>query len=157
MMKLAEALVLRADCQRRIAQLKQRLDRVVKVQEGEQPVENPTELFVELDRTMEELASWIKKINKTNSHTVFADGKSLADVLVERDSMMQKRKILDELLETASIRQERYSRSEVKFLTVIEVPTLQKQMDELAKNYRELDFRIQEKNWTIDLIEDAPK
>ncbi|SMF92431.1 hypothetical protein SAMN05661091_5820 [Paenibacillus uliginis N3/975] len=156
-MKLAEALVLRADCQRRIAQLKQRLDRVVKVQEGEQPVENPTELFVELDRTMEELASWIKKINKTNSHTVFADGKSLADVLVERDSMMQKRKILDELLETASIRQERYSRSEVKFLTVIEVPTLQKQMDELAKNYRELDFRIQEKNWTIDLIEDAPK
>ncbi|UNK18653.1 DIP1984 family protein [Paenibacillus sp. N3/727] len=157
MMKLAEALVLRADCQRRIAQLKQRLDRVVKVQEGEQPVENPTELFVELDRTMEELSSWIKKINKTNSHTVFADGKNLADVLVERDSMMQKRKILDELLETASIRQERYSRSEVKFLTVIEVPTLQKQMDELAKNYRELDFRIQEKNWTIDLIEDVPK
>ncbi|MGM1048982.1 MAG: DIP1984 family protein [Bacillota bacterium] len=153
-MKLAEALVLRADCQRRIAQLKQRLDRVVKVQEGEQPVENPAELFVELDRTMEELVSWIKKINKTNSHTVFTDGKSLADVLVERDSMMQKRKILDELLETASIRQDRYTRSEVKFHTVIEVPTFQKQMDELAKNYRELDFRIQEKNWTIDLIED---
>lgn len=156
-MKLAEALVLRADCQRRIAQLKQRLERVVKVQEGEQPVENPTELFVELDRTMEELASWIKKINKTNSHTVFADGKSLADVLVERDSMMQKRKILNELLDSASIRQDRYMRSEVKFITVVEVPTLQKQVDELAKNYRELDFRIQEKNWTIDLIEDNPQ
>lgn len=154
MMKLAEALVLRADCQRKIAQLKQRLERVVKVQEGELPAENPDELFVELDRTTEELTHWIKKINKTNSLTVFGDGKSLADVLVERDSMMQKRKILNDLLETASIRQDRFTRSEVKFQTVIEVPALQKQMDELAKNYRELDFRIQEKNWTIDVIED---
>lgn len=153
-MKLAEALVLRADCQRRIAQLKQRLERVVKVQEGEQPAENPTDLLIELDRTMEELTSWIKKINKTNSLTVFTEGKSLADVLAERDRMMQKRKILNELLDTASIRQDRYSRSEVKFHTVIEVPHLQKQVDELAKSYRELDFRIQEKNWTIDVIED---
>jgi len=36
-MKLAEALVLRADCQRKAAQLQQRLERVVKVQEGEPP------------------------------------------------------------------------------------------------------------------------
>ena len=40
-MKLAEALVLRADCQRKVAQLKQRLERVMKVQEGEQPAEQP--------------------------------------------------------------------------------------------------------------------
>ncbi|WP_106769375.1 DIP1984 family protein [Paenibacillus faecalis] len=153
-MKLAEALVLRADCQRRIAQLKVRLERVAKVQEGEQPAENPEDLLVELDRTMEELTGWIKKINKTNSQTILADGKSLADVLVERDNIMQKRKILNELLESASIRQDRYMRSEVKFVTIIEVKALQKQVDELAKNYRELDFRIQEKNWTTDLIED---
>lgn len=35
-MKLAEALVNRSDLTRKIAQLKQRLDRVVKVQEGEE-------------------------------------------------------------------------------------------------------------------------
>lgn len=153
-MKLAEALVLRADCQRRIAQLKQRLERVVKVQEGEQPAEDPAELLVELERTMEEFTSLIQKINKTNSHTLYSDGKSLADVLAERDNMMQKRKILNDLLELASIRQDRYSRAEVKFHTVIEVKDLQKQVDELSKDYRELDFRIQEKNWTTDIIED---
>ena len=36
-MKLAEALIQRADCQKRIAQLRQRLTRSAKVQEGEQP------------------------------------------------------------------------------------------------------------------------
>ena len=40
-MKLAEALILRADCQRHIEQLKQRLLRNVKVQEGDKPSEDP--------------------------------------------------------------------------------------------------------------------
>ncbi|WP_240903672.1 DIP1984 family protein [Chengkuizengella sediminis] len=37
-MKLAEALILRADLQRKISELRQRLDRVVKVQEDEETV-----------------------------------------------------------------------------------------------------------------------
>ncbi|NOU89162.1 hypothetical protein GC102_25930 [Paenibacillus sp. LMG 31460] len=151
-MKLAEALVLRADAQRKVAQLKQRLERVVKVQEGEEPVEQPGFLFEELNRTIEELTSWVKKINKTNSLTSFDTNMSIADALAERDKLMQKRNILNDILEAATIKQDRFSRSEVKFYRSIEVNEVQKQLDDLSKSYRELDFKIQEKNWTVEVI-----
>jgi hypothetical protein len=44
-MKLAEALILRADSQKRVEQLRQRLTRAARVQEGENPPENPQELM----------------------------------------------------------------------------------------------------------------
>src|SRR5437868_15491169 len=71
-MKLAEALILRADCQKRIAQLKARLLVNAKVQEGDAPAGTPQELIAELDRVSTELLSLIKRINRTNSATAFA-------------------------------------------------------------------------------------
>lgn len=153
-MKLAEALVLRADCQRKVAQLKQRLERVMKVQEGEQPAEQPDVLLAELTKTLDELVVWIKKINKTNSLSPFDQDRSLSDALAERDGLMQQRNILHDLLEAAAIKQDRFSRSEVKFYRTMDVNVLQKNADELSKRYRELDFKVQEKNWSIELIED---
>jgi hypothetical protein len=44
-MKLSEALILRADCQKRIQQLRERLERSAKVQEGETPFEEPQALI----------------------------------------------------------------------------------------------------------------
>ena len=48
-MKLAEALSIRKDLQKRIQQLGQRIQNNVKVQEGDEPSEHPTELMKELD------------------------------------------------------------------------------------------------------------
>ncbi|WP_438434932.1 DIP1984 family protein [Gorillibacterium sp. sgz500922] len=152
-MKVAEALVLRADHQRKVAQLKQRLERVVKVQEGETPAEDPQVLLAELEQTLTELTGLIRKINKTNTRTPFAGDLTISDALAERDRMMQHRKLLTDLLEEASIKQDRFSRSEVKYERTIDVGKLQAQIDELSKAYRELDFRIQEMNWTTDLLE----
>lgn len=152
-MRLAEALVTRADCQRKVAQIKQRLGRVIKVQEGDKPSESPTELLEELRRSLDELAVWVKKINKTNALSAFDTSISLAEALAERDRIMQHRNILNELLSEASIKQERYSRQEVKFYTTIEIADLQKEVDELSRKYRELDFKIQEKNWSTDLLD----
>lgn len=89
-MRLAEALVLRADEQKKIAQLKQRLERVVKVQEGEQPAEDPQLLMIDLENTIRSLTVLVKKINKTNAQTDFTAGVTLADALAERDGIMQK-------------------------------------------------------------------
>ncbi|WP_234410570.1 DIP1984 family protein [Caldalkalibacillus mannanilyticus] len=86
-MKLAEALVLRVDCQRRISQLRERLARIVKVQEGDEPAENPDLLLDELNETINELTGLIVSINKTNSLTKFDENRSIADVLAERDSI----------------------------------------------------------------------
>lgn len=152
-MKLAEALIMRADCQKRIDQLKQRLVRSAKVQDGEKPPENPKQLLEELERTIAEFSGLIKKINKTNSLTVFQDGKTLTDALAERDTISLKRGILNDLNQAASIKQDRYSKSEVKFISTINIAEIQKQVDDLSKNYRELDSKIQEKNWMVELIE----
>lgn len=153
-MKLAEALVRRADAQKKIAQLRQRLERVVKVQEGEVPAEDPKVLIAELEQTLNEQTAWIRKINKTNALTSFNNELSISDALAERDQLMQHRKLLSDLLEHASIKQDRFSRSEVKYQRTVDVAQIQAQVDELSKAYREFDFRIQETNWKIDLIEE---
>ncbi|OMF01015.1 DIP1984 family protein [Paenibacillus sp. FSL H7-0942] len=153
-MRLAEALVLRADEQKKIAQLKQRLERVVKVQEGEQPAEDPQLLMIDLENTIRSLTVLVKKINKTNAQTDFTAGVTLADALAERDGIMQERASFNEVLQHASIRQDRYSRSEVKYERTVNIADIQQKVDSLSKSYRELDFKIQEKNWTIDLIEE---
>ena len=78
-MKLAEALILRADCQKRIAQLKSRLLVNAKVQEGDAPAETPQELIAELGRVSNELLDLIKRINRTNSATAFAGRGTISD------------------------------------------------------------------------------
>jgi len=151
-MKLAEALILRADCQKRFEQLKARLLRSAKVQEGEDPAENPAELLVELEHVSNQLVDLIKRINTTNSNTLFANDQTISDVLAERDVLVLKRSAYNDLASTAALRQDRFTRSEVKYISTINVAETQKRADELAKNYRELDARIQEVNWQTELV-----
>ena len=66
-MKLAEALVARADAQRRLAQLQERLHRVVLVQEGVEPGEDPQELLEEAERVIDQLEGLIRRINATKT------------------------------------------------------------------------------------------
>jgi len=50
-MKIAEALALRADLQSRLEQLKQRLVKNARIQEGDAPAEDPVELQSELEKS----------------------------------------------------------------------------------------------------------
>ena len=81
-MKLAEALNQRADLQKRIAQLRERLANNVKVQEGDQPAEKPEDLFQELGGSLKLLKDLIVSINRTNQETVW-EGKTLT-ILIQR-------------------------------------------------------------------------
>lgn len=104
-----------------------------------------------MDRLSGELVSLIRRINRTNSATPFEDETTLSDVLAERDVLGLKRGLLADVAQAASVRQDRYSRSEVKFITSIDVRDLQRQVDGLSAQYRQLDARIQEKNWQTSL------
>ena len=152
-MKLAEALILRADCQKRITQLQGRLHNNAKVQEGDRPSETPQDLLAELGRASSELLDLIKRINKTNSATVFAGRGTISDVLAERDVLRIQRSVYADLAQAGAITQDRYTRSEVRYISTINVAEIQKRADELAKNYRDLDARIQELNWQTELVE----
>ncbi|MGI4790631.1 MAG: DIP1984 family protein, partial [Janthinobacterium lividum] len=136
-MKLAEALILRADRQKRLEQLKQRVIGSAKVQEGDEPPENPQELIEEIERVTDELLGLIQRINRTNTLTDVTSGKSLSDILAERDVLMTRRTIYADLAKSASVVQARTSRSEVKFKSTGSVPDVQKRVDDLSKTYRE--------------------
>jgi hypothetical protein len=151
-MKLAEALAERSDCQNRIEELKKRLVRSARVQEGDQPAEDTTELLAETERTFVRLVELVSAINRTNSKTVFDGDRSISDAIAERDVVGKRRDFLAGIAEAASTRQDRYSKSEVRFVATVSVGKLQTEVDQLAKRYRELDTRLQELNWKIELI-----
>lgn len=100
-MKLAEALNIRADLNKKILQLKERLLRNAKVQDGEEPSENPETLLLELNSNLLELETFIKKINKTNSRTFYKD-KTITDLIAERDILALNISIKRDFLKEAS-------------------------------------------------------
>ena len=69
-MKLAEALQERADLDRRVQQLQQRLENNAMVQEGESPAEDPAELLAELDGCIGALEQIVARINLTDRKSV---------------------------------------------------------------------------------------
>lgn len=151
-MKLAEALIERSDLQKRLALLEGRLKRSSRVQEGDEPPESPELLLTELDELSNSLEDLIRRINRTNVLTAINQD-SLADLIVRRDGIAKKKGILLNVIESASIMQERYSQTEVRYLNTISVPDLQRRFDALAREYRLLDTEIQRRNWLTELLE----
>ncbi|PYZ97501.1 hypothetical protein CR205_02585 [Alteribacter lacisalsi] len=152
-MKLAEALIERADLQKRAEHLKRRMLTNAKVQEDERPAEDPKELAKELLLVMKRLTTLVKQISRTNHETPFNKEWSLGDALIERDMTGKEREMYSELAAEASLKQDRYSRTEIKYVTPFNVRDLQKKVDELSKRYREVDTSIQELNWRTELKE----
>ena len=151
-MKVAEALALRADLQRRLEQLKQRLVKNARVQEGDQPAELPDQLQTEFERCAAELYSLIRRINQTNASSQLGTG-TLADALAERDVLKIRLYAYRELAAAASTTQTRTTRSEVKFVSTVSIAAVQRKADDLAKELRELDTRIQEADWKANLLD----
>ncbi|WP_103582348.1 DIP1984 family protein [Campylobacter concisus] len=151
-MKLAQALILRADTQKRLEQLKGRLLDNAKMQENERPSEDPKLLLKELDGLSDELFRLILAINLTNSSAKF-EGVSLTEMIAKKDTLSQKVSVLREFAKSASQKVDLYSNSEIKILSSVDVAMLQKQIDELSKEIRELDMKLQEANWQVDLVE----
>ena len=151
-MKLANALSQRSELQTRIHQLESRLNNNAQVQEGEQPAEDPAELLKELEADYARLEELISAINRTNNSTAVGDGTTLSDLLARRDCLKGKLSVLRGFLNNASALVRRHSASEIKIKSTVNVRQLQKQVDGLSKDLRELEETIQEKNWTTELL-----
>lgn len=151
-MKLAEALQERADINRDIEQLRNRLKNNVLVQEGEKPAEEPEKLKRELDASMERLAYLIARINQTNCETR-VDGKTLTELIAEKDTLSQKIHVYKEIVGAASQASYRVRGAEIKIKAAISVVSWQSEIDRMAKQLRLLDNKLQQSNWTADLIE----
>ena len=151
-MKLAEALITRADLQKYVEQLKSRLLDNLKAQEGDQPAEQPTALLTELNNVLPQLESLIVRINLTNTRTMIED-KTMTRLLAEKDILKKKLEIYRSAYSKAIIRNERYSRNEIRFVSTMDAESLQKKIDAMSKQYRELDMKIQQANWSTELAD----
>lgn len=151
-MKLAEALSMRSDLNTRLYQLQIRLNNNSRIQEGEEPSEDPQALLAELDEVASRLEDLIARINLTNSRTVSSDGSTLTQLIARRDVLTRKSEILRSFLDEASCKVGRGSASEIRVISTVDVRSLRKKADSLSEEVRITDTRIQELNWTIELI-----
>lgn len=151
-MKLAEALQERADLNRRIEQLRYRLNNNVLVQEGEKPLEDPAALLEELESSFTRLEWLIARINLTNC-AVKVEGRSLTELIARRDVLSLRAEAYRRLVEEASQNTHRATRTEIKILSAVDVPALQRQADDASRELRLLDNTLQTTNWTADLME----
>ena len=149
-MKLAEALQERADLNRKIQQLEDRLENNVLVQEGETTAEDPAELLAELDEAVDRLRELMERINRTNCAAA-RDGRTITAMIAERDALHTHLQVYRNVLSTASQTARRATRSEIKILSAVDVRALQKKADGLAKRLRQTDNHIQELNWSTEL------
>lgn len=149
-MKLAEALSIRADLQQKVSQLKGRLKDSAKVQEGDKPSENTEDLFKELDSCLVKMENLIYRINFTNMQTVH-DGETLTRMIARKDVLNLRLSVMREVMKYM-LETDRYGRNEIKYVRTIDVTELHKKIDSYAKQLRELDLKLQELNWTTDLL-----
>ncbi len=151
-MKLAEALRERADLELRLSDLGGRLRLNSRVQDGDEPSEDPEELMSEMDAVASRLEELIWRINTTNCMTRAEDGLSITQLIARRDVLRRRESVMRGFLDEASQRTSRYQKSEIVVRSTVDVRGLRKDVDELAAEIRRTDMRIQELNWTTDLV-----
>ena len=151
-MKLAEALLERAELKQKLMMLQTRLINNSKTQEGVEPNESPKDLLKELDESTERLEFLITHINKTNEMTKNTKGATISELIAKRDILTQKYRVLRLLLDNGSAVINRLTHTEIKILTTFSVTDLQKNVDKISENIRKIDTEIQGLNWTTDLL-----
>lgn len=153
-MKLAEALLERKNLKIRIDSLRNRAYQNALIQEGDEVTEDPSQLLAEANDAALQMGLLIQRINATNNVTRLESGLTLADAIVERDMLDLRRQNLDFVLNRTAIRQDRVTRTEIKYVPTIDVAKTRREVDHLAQQRRELDAQIQAANWTAELIDE---
>lgn len=155
-MKLGEALALRADVQKRMHRMQALLVENATVQEGDTPPVQPVELLEELSRLHEEHERLVRRINRTNAGAVIAledERLTLADAVVRRDRLAREAAMLRDLASHATPTRNRFLRTELKHVATLDVGDLHARADRLSRAHRELDTRMQQANWEVDVVE----
>ena len=150
-MKIAEALLLRADIKKKLASARTRIGNNAVVQEGETPHEDPNQLIKETFASLNELEDLICRINQANQESKLPDGRTLSQALAHRDTLIHQHSLLTHAVSQSIREPDRYSQKEIKWVATMKVKGLQKQIEDLAKKIRHLNGAIQETNWKTEL------
>ena len=152
-MKLAQLLNHRADLQKRMKDLRQRIGRNLLVQEGEQPIEQPDDLIDAFTKMSHQWREIVKVINAVNNQplTDSSNGATISELVVMRDHLRMLHNMTSDAHSGLSPRMDRFSRSEIKQIPSIEAEKIRKSCDVYARDLRKLDDDIQELNWSTEV------
>lgn len=154
-MLLAEALRERADTQRQLATLRDRIEASARYTEGEEPPEDAAALLEEAEGVVERLEKLILVINRSNLVAELPDGRSLTAALAERDALRTRFGLLKSAADAAAGRRDpfRIGRQELRTFTSLDVKNLRSRADEVARQIRELDLAIERVNFSKETVE----
>ena len=150
-MKLAEALIKRKQLKDKIKTIENNLLQEIRVPEDENIEDEVNETIIELNDTYLELEDLNKRIHKTNYETI-VDGDRLSELILNRDMTKSRHSSKNNIVIRAKTR-ERYREDDVKYKVTINVLELKQEVNQLAAKFRELDVKIQQENWKVDLME----
>lgn len=163
-MRLAEALIERANLNKIAQDLLGRVNANLVVEEGETPDEDPVVLMSELASVQTRFGELVKAINRTNTMATITWSSlgevSIADAVVHRDFLDERVKSLRTILGNLSSNPNRRNdyrmfgeeAERVKYTRLIQPAEVRAEMDALSRARRELDTLIQSANWGTDLI-----
>jgi hypothetical protein len=154
-MKLGAALSERARLQRKLSELRIRINANVTTQEGLDSAEDPNELLNEVVAIHLDLAHLIARINLANATNFLpADehGWSITEALAERDRLAGLVSTFTMAADAAQKGpQDRWMRTELATVRKVDVRQLRKSADQSAALLRKLDEALQAANWSIEL------
>ena len=81
------------------------------------------------------------------------DGQPLTELMAMRDVLTLRVTTLRDIFNKASESQDRYSRSEIKMVTTIDIKELGREIDQWSKQLRDLNMKIQAANFSTELLE----
>ncbi|MCW0213984.1 MAG: DIP1984 family protein [Pseudonocardia sp.] len=137
-------------------QLRVRITGNARYQEGTEPAEDAAALLTEADALLDELEGLIRRINRTNSATDLGADGTMTDALARRDALRMRHSVLVSAADAAAGRDAngfRQLRSELRQFAALPVAELRARADRVARDVRELDTRIQQANWNVELVE----
>lgn len=151
-MKISEALLNKADLEKKNLQILSRIKANATIQEGEESAENVESLLKIYSSNQFELEKISISIATTNAITKTSNGISIATAIVKKELLKKQIEAYREIYESGTVQNARYSNSEIKRVRTFKLEEVQSKIDSLSKEYRQLDYSIQEANWSNDII-----
>lgn len=81
------------------------------------------------------------------------DGRTLTELIARKDALILKISVYKDIVYTGSQTSYRARNTEIKIKAAISVTDWQDEIDKMAKELRLLDNKLQENNWSTELIE----
>lgn len=147
-MRLAEAMMQRADLDKKVSILGARLNDIALINKSYALEDEPKHLFEELNKSMKALSEVVYRIHVTNMETV-DNGTTITAMLTKKEILKIRIQMLQRIKEEARI-DSCFDRT--KYTILINKAELQKELDECKNQLEKLDMKLQQLNWQTELI-----